>query len=328
MRRRFAPLALSMATFLGATPTLAETARITIGIQNGVAYLPLHVMAAQHLVEKHAKKLGVDVTATIRNLGSTGFVRDALIADQIQFGVAGSPTLVTLYEKTRGDFRAASAVVSIPVTVNTNNPKIKSVCDFADGDKIAVPAVKSSAQAVILQMASKQRCGDPFRNDRFTITMAHPDAYNALMSGLITTHVASPPFSYDEVEKSRGKVRTILSGYDVLKSKATLVFLITSDRFRLANPKVYRAVREALEEGEAYVRAHPKEAAQIYIKAEKSRSSEADVIRQITSPDVVYSTTPQGLGMIASFMASIGTAKKTYGWQELSMPELRSRKGS
>lgn len=310
------------------TPAAAETDHVGIGIQNGIAYLPLQVMASQHLVEKHAKALGLNLTVTVQNLGQTGLVRDALIAGQIQFGVAGPPTLITLYEKTRGAFGAASAVSSLPVTLNTTNPKIKSICDFTDGDKIALPTVKSSAQAVVLQMASKALCGDAFRNDRFTVSMGHPDGYNALMSGLITAHLTAPPFADDELRNGKGRVRRVLSSYDVLKSKASLVLLITSNAFRTGNPKAYRAVREALEEAEAFVRTHPKEAAAIYKTAEKSRLAEADIIRQITAPDIVFDTTPQGLGRFAAFMNEIGTVKSKYSWQQLVLPELRGRKGS
>jgi NitT/TauT family transport system substrate-binding protein len=306
----------------------AEVAKITIGIQNGMAYLPLQVMAAQHLVEKHARRLGVSLSADIRNLGATGFVRDALIAEQIQFGVAGPPTLITLFDKTRGRFRAVSAVAGIPTFLNTTNPKIRTVCDFAGNDRIAVPTVKVSAQAVLLQMASKQKCGQPFRNDRYAISMPHPDAYNALMTGLISTHIASPPYSEMERERGKGKVRTILSSYDVLKARPTLVYLIASQSFRKTNPRVYRAVREALEEGEAFVRAHPEQAAEIYVKAEKSKESLASLVRQITSRDSAYTTTPVGLGRFADFLYEIGTVKKRYTWRDLSMPELAGRKGS
>lgn len=309
-------------------PAAAETDRITIGIQNGIAYLPFHVMAEQHLIEKHAKALGLDLKADIRNLGQTGLVRDALIAGQIQFGVAGPPTLVTLYDKTRGAYAAASAVVSLPATLNTTNPKIKSICDFADGDKIALPTIKSSAQAVVLQMASKALCGDPFRNDRFTVSMGHPDGYNALMSGLISAHMTAPPFADNELRTGKGRVRRILSSYDVMGTKATLVLLITSNAFRDANPRAYRAVREALEEAEAFIRKNPAAAAAIYKKAEKSRESDADIVKQITSPEMVYDTTPQGIGRFAAFMNEIGTVKTKYTWQQLSMPELRGRKGS
>jgi NitT/TauT family transport system substrate-binding protein len=305
-----------------------EPASVAIGIQNGVAYIPFHVMQDQGLVEKHARRLGVTLEADYRNLGQAAFVRDALLADQIQFGVAGPPTLVTMHEKTGGDIKAMGAVVSVPIWVNTTNPKVKTVCDFSDGDKIAVATVKSSVQAVTLQMMTKAWCGDPFRDDRFTVSMPHPDAYNALMSGTVSAHMATPPFAVDEIENGKGKVRRIASSYDVLGGKGTLVFLITSERWRTAHPKAYEAVRAAFEEAEAWVRAHPREAAETYLRIEKPRQPVEEVLKQVTMPEVVYGTDPVALGKYAAFMHEIGTVKRAYGWQDLSMPELRSRPGS
>ena len=121
---------------------------------------------------------------------------------------------------------------SVPQWVNTTNPKVKTVCDFAEGDKIALPTVKSSVQAVTLQMMTKAACSDAFRDDRFTVSMPHPDGYNALMSGTVSAHMTTPPFATDEVANGRGKVRTVASSYDVLGGRGTLVFLIASERWR------------------------------------------------------------------------------------------------
>ncbi len=316
------------ATLLAAAPARAEVSSVIIAIQNGVAYIPLQVVAAKNLVEKHAKRLGIPLTADVRNLGQAGMVRDALIAGQVQFGVAGPPTLITMFDKTKGDFKAMGAVVSVPIYLNTTNPAIKTVCDFGDADKIALPTVKSSVQAVTLQMATKKYCGDPFKADRFTVSMPHPDGYNALMTGMVSTHMTTPPFSYDELEKGKGKVRRILNSYDLFGAKATLVFLLTSQKFRDGNPKVYEAVRAALEEGEKFAREHPKEAAEIYIKAEKPKESLADVIKELGNGEIVYDTTPVALGQYADFMFQVGTVKTRYSWKDLSMPEIRGRKGS
>ena len=92
MRRRAVLTGFAAAAGLAACGRSGATgggkaAHVVIGIQNGVAYIPLHVMQAKGLVEKHAKALGVAVTAEIKNLGQAAFVRDALLADQIQFGV-------------------------------------------------------------------------------------------------------------------------------------------------------------------------------------------------------------------------------------------------
>ena len=324
--RRLLSLAALAATLL-ANPAFAEVNTITIGVQNGVAYLPLHVISAKKLIEKQAKKLGLPLTASVRNLGSAGMVRDALLAGEIQFGVAGPPTLIIMHDKTGGDIKTIGATVSVPMWLNTTNPKIKGICDFTDADKIALPTVKSSVQAVALQMASLKACGRHDFNDRFTVSMTHPDGYNALMSGMISSHLTTAPFQYEEVEKGKGKVRTVFDSNKFFGKKATLVYL-GSDKFRAANPKVSKAVRAALDEAMAFIKANPKEAVAIYMAAEKPKESAADVLKQITSPDIFYTTTPIDLGRYASFMHQIRTVKKKYSWKDLSMPELRGQKGS
>lgn len=332
MRRRSVLAGLATAAGLAACGKAGgggnKPVHVVIGIQNGVAYIPFHVMKAKGLVEKHAKALGVSVTADIKNLGQAAFVRDALLADQIQFGVAGPPTLVTMHEKTKGDIKAVGAVVSVPQWVNTTNPKVKSVCDFAEGDKIALPTVKSSVQAVTLQMMTKAACGDAFRDDRFTVSMPHPDGYNALMSGTVSAHMTTPPFATDEITNGKGKVRTVASSYDVLGGKGTLVFLLASERWRTANQKAYEAVRAAFEEAIGFVKSNPREAAQMYLDFEKPKVTLDEALQQMTMADVAYGMEPVALGKYAAFMHEIGTVKGAYDWKALSMPELRSRAGS
>lgn len=306
----------------------AEVGSVLIGVQNGVAYIPFHVMADQQLIEKHAKALGIELKGEVRNLGSAQFVRDALIAGQIQFGVAGPPTLVTMHDKTGGDIKAVGAVVSLPMYLNTTNPKIKTVCDFGPGDKIALPTVKSSVQAVALQIATKELCGDPFRDDTYTVSMAHPDGYNALMSGTVNSHMTTPPFSFNELERGKGKVRRVLNSYDLFGGKSTLVLLLASDKFRLANPKAYQAVSEAFAEATAYVRDNPRPAAELYLKAEKSNETLDEVMKQLSSPEIEYTTVPATVGRYASFMHEIGTVKSLYDLKALSMPDLYGKGGS
>ena len=305
-----------------------EAPSVAFGIQNGVAYLPFHVMREQGLVEKHAKALGITLKADYSNLGQSSVVSDELQAGQIQFGVAGPPTLVTLHEKTAGDIKAVDAVVSAPSWLNTTNPKIRSVCDFAEGDVIALPTLKSSTQAVTLEMATLKYCGDPFRDDIYTVAMPHPEGLSALLSGGVTAHMTTPPYAGDEVAKGKGRVRTVLSSYDVLGAKGSLVFLIASDRFRLANPKVYAAVTAAFEEAQDFVRKHPRQASAIYLKAEPTGQTLEQVVQQVTASGVDYSPSPVALGQYATFMRKVGAVKANYTVSDLAMPNLQGRGGS
>src|SRR5205085_1694119 len=72
-------------------------------------------------------------------------------------------------------------------------------------DKIALPAVKVSIQAVTLQMAAEKVFGEGQQNrlDSLTVSMSHPDAQVALLSGAseVTAHFSSPPFQYQQLKK-------------------------------------------------------------------------------------------------------------------------------
>ena len=97
-----------------------------------------------------------------RRLGGTQSLIDALLSGQMNFGVTGVPGLNTLWDKTAGtpnEVRALSAVQSMPFMLVTNREAIKTIKDFNEHDKIALPAVKVSSQAICLQMAAAKEWG-------------------------------------------------------------------------------------------------------------------------------------------------------------------------
>ncbi len=100
-----------------------------------------------------------------------------------------------------------SALNSGALWLNTINPRIQSLADYTPKDKIAVPGIKTSYAAVILEMAVAKQFGmDNYtRLDPNMVGLAHPDAYTAMMSGSteITSHMASPPFSYQELKNPK-----------------------------------------------------------------------------------------------------------------------------
>src|SRR4029434_6943133 len=89
----------------------------------------------------------------------------------------------------------------------SRNPAVKTIRDFSDKDRIGLPAVKVSVQAVILQMAAEQAFGAGQQNklDALTVTLSHPDAMQALMSGQseVNAHFGSPPVPDQQVAQAR-----------------------------------------------------------------------------------------------------------------------------
>ncbi len=163
-----------------ASTAFAEVSELKVAKQYGISYLPLMLMEDGKLIEKHAKAAGVDVTVTWATFAGGNVMNDALLSNSLQFASGGVGPFVTLWSRTRGnlDVRGVSAINSMPLYLNTRNPAVKSIKDFTDKDRIALPAVKVSIQAITLQMAAEKAFGEgqQERLDPLTVTMSHPDA--------------------------------------------------------------------------------------------------------------------------------------------------------
>ncbi len=340
-RRQFGKTALA-ATGMLATPGIIrsslaqEISTVTLLMQHGLPYLPQMVMDSLKLVEKYAAKAGLpNIKAEYRHLGGTANLVDALLAGQMHGGVVGMPALTTLWAKTvgtPGEVRALCAVQSMPYVLVTNNKNIKTLKDFTDKDKIALPAVKVSAQAVCLQMACAKEWGDEnfAKLDPITISRAHPDAITAILSGNneINSHYASAPFYYYELEAPG--IQKVLHSYDTLGGPTTNGVMLMTKVFRDQNPKIAGAIYTAVEEANAFIRSNSGDAAEIYIKAvNEKRADRAKMEKMVSDPENVWTTTPQYAMKYVTFMNKVGTAKKMPNdWKELFMPEAHALPGS
>ena len=342
MHRRDFCKALATAPALLATPALMrsafadEVSSIVLISQHGLPYLPMMVMDTLKLIDKHAGKLGVaSLKAEFKTMGGTQSLVDALLSGQMNFGVTGVPGLAVLWDKTAGtpnEVRALSAVQSMPFMLVTNRPTIKSIKDFNEHDKIAVPAVKVSSQAICLQMAAAKEWGpDQYAKlDSLTITRSHPEAATSVISKAteINSHYSVAPYYYYELATSG--VHNVLKSYDTLGGPATNGVMLMTKKFRDANPKVTQAVYGALSEAEEFINKNPGEAAQIYIKTtNEKRSSQEEMVKFISDPDNIWTTAPQQTMTFAGFMHKVGTMKREpASWKDLYMPECHELKGS
>lgn len=342
MRRRVLIKALAATPLALAAPPLLQSARasevtsVILLKQHGLPYLPLMVMENLRLIEKYAEKQGLRAIKTdYKTLGGTGSLVDSLLSGQANFAVTGVPALATLWDKTVGtpnEVRALSAVQSMPFHLVTHNAAVQSIRDFGTSDKIALPAVKVSSQAVCLQMAAAKEWGfDQYaRLDPLTISRAHPDAATAILSksSEITAHYAAAPFYYYEL--AAPGIRSVLKSYDTFGGPKTNGVMLMAKSFRDANPKVTTAVYLALEEAQTFINANHRQAAEIYIKLTgEKRSTAAEMEKIVADPDNVWTTTPERSMQFFMFMHRVGTMKRLPAdWTEPFMPEARTLKGS
>jgi NitT/TauT family transport system substrate-binding protein len=336
MRRRDVCLGLLAMPALARASFAQEAATITLIKQHGLPYLPFMLMEEHRLVEKHAARLGIaSIKTDYRTLGGTQSLVDALIAGSMNFGIAGVPGLATLWDKTVGtpnEVRALSAAQAMPFILVTNRPEIKTIRDFKEGHKIALPAVKVSNQAICLQMAAAKEWGQEnyTRLDPFTITLPHPDAAIAIMSRgtEVTAHYGVAPFQ--DYELAAPGTHAVLKSYDTLGGQTTNGVVLMTRKFRDANPKVTGAVYAALNEANAIINKDARASAEVYIRmTNEKRSGANEMAKMISDPDNAWTTTPQNAMRYVEFMHKVGTVKKLPGdWRDLFMPESHALAGS
>ena len=202
----------------------------------GIAFLPLVVMEKQKTIEKYAAALGhKTLKVSYVNLGGASVAIDALLSGATHLHAAGPPSFLFLWDRTRGttDVTGIAAMTSLPGYLNTTNPNIKSLRDVTEQDKIALNGVKVSIPAIIMQMVARKEFGpkETFRYDKYTVSMSHPDALAALLSGIseINLHFTSVSFHARELKDPR--VRTILSSDDVMGGSTTFTMLSATKKF-------------------------------------------------------------------------------------------------
>src|SRR5215475_11856712 len=134
---------------------LAEASEIRVAIQPGLTYLPFVLMEHDKLIEKHARDAGLgDVKVSWHKVSGGDVMNDGLISGNLDIAATGTPAFLVAWAKTRSSFdlRGVAAYNTLPLTLVSKNPNVKNVKDFTENDRIAVPAVRASTQAIMLQM--------------------------------------------------------------------------------------------------------------------------------------------------------------------------------
>src|SRR6202000_2480537 len=123
--------------------------------------------------------------------------------------------------------------------------------------KIPVPSVKVSSPAVTIEQAAVKLYGmkEFARFDSATVTMSPADATIALLTGSagVNCVVALPPFLQQQLEHPN--IHVVANSFDLAGGPTTYTVAYTSKRFRDRNPKLFRAVYDALTEATQHLQA-------------------------------------------------------------------------
>ncbi len=313
----------------------AETNVIRIGVQPSLSYTPMYVIKERGLVEKHGKASGIEIKSEFGSFASGPAMNDGLLSGQLDVVCGGTSGGIIIWDKTRGkgpiEVKGVAGINSLAFYLFSSRAGVKSLKDFGEQDRIAVPAAKSSMQAVLLQMAAAKLYGDAnwARFDPLTVTMAHPDAYALLGSGKseLNAHFSGPPYQYDQQKDA--KLTQVVNSLDITDGPMTLNMLWATARFHDENPKAYKVLLAAFEEAMEIVRTDPKGAAENYAANVKSKVNIAEVLQGLTDPGTKFSSSPQRVATMAQFLHKTGVVKnRMESWKEFFFPEIHDKGGS
>ncbi|WP_118184536.1 ABC transporter substrate-binding protein [Paraburkholderia phosphatilytica] len=305
----------------------ARTVRISKGY--GLLYLPLLVMEKARLFERHAARHGLrDVSVEWVLLDGGNSVDDAVMAGTLDFAAAGAPGFIELWARARGipnvEVIGISGLSTTSLSLNTNRSQIASLGDFTPSDRIAVPGIRTSLSAVVLQMVASKLLGPGHfaRLDSITISLPHPQAMQALLrreSG-VTAHFTSPPFS--TLELRQPGIHRVVDSIDVL-GPLTLDVVFAPKRLIDAEPALATAFIGALDEANRLIAQDRKAAAAIYVASSRVDVSRDDVMQMLAAPETRFSVWPDLLMDYVEFLYMVGTIKaKPRTWNEMFVTTL------
>ncbi len=279
----------------------ADGAGIDIAEQYGLAYAPLQIARELKLIEKNMP--GVQVNW--KQLGNTAAIREAMLANEVDAGFMAIPPFLIGWDKGM-DWRIACGLSSSPVGLVTNKEGIKSIKDFTEKDRIALPQ-PGSVQHILLSMACERELGDPKKLDNLLVTLAHPDGMNALLSKQdITAHFTTPPYLMKELETPG--MHEILNGRQAVGGDFTFIVGVTTKKFHDSNPKAYEALLKAMEEAIEFMSNNREEA--LKILSEQYGMSMEEIEKNLSIEGTGYSTSVRGIDAFAGFMERIGYISK------------------
>ena len=311
------------ALLLGHAAAQAEVDQIRITYQPGIIYLPVVVMQQAHLIEKHAASRGLPAfKASFNVFGGGGAATDALLSGNVDIVTTGVSNLLLLWDRTKGQVKAYANASATPMWLISRNPKVQSLKDLTADDKIAVPTVKISTQAILLQIAARKLYGDAAYDhfDMMEVTLGHPDAATSLANGALTAHFSGPPFQQGEA--AQPGMHVVTTSTEIMGGPVSNAIYFGTQKFHDANPTVVASFMAAAKEADDFIAAHPREACEMYVAQTGEKMPVEELIRIIQGPDMYYNMKPVATLATALHMADIKVLKtRPTRWTDYMFPE-------
>jgi NitT/TauT family transport system substrate-binding protein len=319
---------------VAARPAMADTATLRLVVPGDLAALSLFVARHDRLIEKQlaARHLAVDVQWLTPNGGNP---LDELLSGQADIAattdLAGFLVAWDGRSDTPQEIRGLAALARMPYQLLSRNKAISTIRDFTAKDRIAVPALKVSLPALMLEMAAADEWGAAHYEKLDALTVAHgSEAANSAMhsgKGDIDTDFARMPYADDE--RADPAIHRVMDSFDII-GQHNVGVVVTTAQFRDANPELCAAVVAAITEADAFIKTHRGAAAEIYVKSNQGQGFEIeDLTDMLSDPDTGFAPEPSGILRLTGFMHQIGRVKHSPdSWQQLFFPEIYKLPGS
>ncbi|RCV48599.1 ABC transporter substrate-binding protein [Marinitenerispora sediminis] len=294
--------------------------RIAIASGYGLSFAPLIIIQSQGWLEEELP----DHTVEWKVLSGGSASRDGLLGGSLELGTSGQAPFLQAWAS-GVPWRVVTALNNMPLWMVALDDRIQSLDDITESDRISSPQ-PGSIQAMVLAKAAQDRYGDPGRFTRNMVAMPHPDALQALLSGQIAAAVTAPPSQYQAVEQG---ARILLDSYEVFGAPHGFNVVTALEDYAEDNPDVIAAVHANVARANELINSDPARAAGILAEAEDGDVTAEQYEDYLTREGTEFTTTPQGLEALSSFMSEIGEIDTTPGgWTDLVFDTVAEEAGS
>lgn len=313
----------------------ADVASVRIVAPADLAMLPLVVAAHGRLIEQHAGARGLHGVAVQWLIPNGGNPIEQLLNGQADIvattDIVGFLAAWDEHSGSPREIRGLAALAQMPYQLLSRNPAIQTIRNFTAKDRIAVPAVKTSLPAVMLEMAAADEWGAAHydRLDPLTVALGSEAADAALHSGKGEIDADFSRMPYADDERGDPAIHRVMDSFDIA-GPHSIALVVTTAQFRDANPALCAALVGALTDADGFIKASRGAAAEIYGKEKNSEGIPVeDLTDMLGDPDTEFTASPAGIRRIAGFLHQIGRLKQNPdSWQLLFFPEIYKRPGS
>jgi NitT/TauT family transport system substrate-binding protein len=300
----------------------------------GLLYMPGHVMEYERLIERHAARLGgANISVRWVNYPTGEAQRQHLMSGQVDIVMSGLVPLLRLWDISHGGVKGIVAAGVMPLLLVSADPRISTLRDIGADARIALPVLKLSTQAVLLQMAASQLYGPEAWEyfERNCVAMPHSAALAALknQNSPIRLHFTPPPFHAYALRALRA-ARIIASSTQIIGGAHSTAHFFTTTRFAQANPLIIEALRHAALEAKGRLERNIQDSVAAYRMLSGDKSEAADILEVLAEPGMMdWRLEPLGSLPFAQHMHRVGTlARKPESWRDYYLPASHDLLGS